>query len=104
MEGGGGMVQGFLIVAADSMIESLVGELVKLPGHQVRYDRADETGAESLRRTPPLGVLIDASHAKAYVDTVVQAAVEKHVIVVFFASSMISGELRAFAEQRQAPC
>jgi hypothetical protein len=97
------MLQGFLIVAADPMIESLVAELVKFAGHVVRHVRADETGAAALRREPPLGVLIDASHSTAYVDAVVQAAAEKHVVVVFFASSMSSGELRGFAEQRHAP-
>ena len=96
------MSRSFLVVAADAVIESLVGELVRFSGHHPRHLRHDESAAAAIRKQPPFGVLLDASHSQAEVDAVVQAAHDRHVIVVYFASSMSSGELRAFAEERLA--
>jgi hypothetical protein len=96
------MSQCFLVVAADPVIESLVGELVRFAGHLTRYLRDDESAVAAMRRLHPFGVLLDASHSPAEVDAVVQAAEDRQVIVVYFASSMSSGELRTFAEQRRA--
>jgi DNA-binding NtrC family response regulator len=92
----------FLVVAADAVIEALVGELVRFSGHRPRHARHDESAAAAIRKQPPFGVLLDASQSEAEVDAVVQAAHDRHVIIVYFASSMSSGELRTFAEQRRA--
>ncbi len=97
------MSQSFLVVAADPVIGSLVGELVSFAGHRPRYLRDDESAASVIRKRPPFGVLLDASKADQEVNAVVRAAREQHVQVVYFASSMSSAELRAYAEQRRAP-
>ena len=96
------MSRSFLVVAADAVIEALVGELVRFSGHRPRHLRHDESPAAAIRKQPPFGVLLDASHSQAELDAVVQAAYDRDVVVVYFASSMSSGELRAFAEQRRA--
>jgi len=92
----------FLVVAADAVIEALVGELVRFSGHRPRHLRHDESAAAAIRKQPPFGVLVDASLGQAEMDAMVQAAYDRDVTVVYFASSMSSGELRTFAEQRRA--
>src|SRR3954469_12318420 len=97
------MSPSFLVVATDPVIESLVGELVGFAGHQPKYLSHDQTVAAAIRSRPSFGVLLDASESEREVDAAARVAREYGVVVVYFASSMSSGELRAFAEQRRAP-
>ena len=96
------MSPSFLIVATDPVIESLVGELVGFAGYQAKYLSHDETVAAAIRVRRPFGVLLDASDRESDVDAATRVAREHETVVVYFASAMSSGELRAFASSRDA--
>jgi hypothetical protein len=96
------MSQSFLVVAADPVIESLVGELVSFAGYRPWYLSDDETVAGAIRNRPPFGLLLDASHHEPGLTSAARAAQACGVIVVYFASAMSSAELRAFADARGA--
>ena len=65
-----------LVIAADSNIESLVGELVAFAGHRPVYDVTVGAAGESVRRARPHIALVDTALPLPVVQACFAAAAE----------------------------
>ena len=89
-----------LIVAADPNIGSLLGELVAFAGHCPEHDFTDGAAGESVRRSRPDMVVIDASLPATVVDSCVEACDEVFARPVLTSSTANEMELLYEAQSR----
>jgi len=83
-----------LVIAADSSIESLVGELVAFAGHRPVYDVTMGAAGESVRRARPHIALLDTALPRPVVQACLAAASESGARVVLMSSNGSEAELR----------
>lgn len=89
-----------LIVAADPNIGSLLGELVAFAGHCPEHDFTEGAAGESVRRSRPDMVVIDASLPATVVDSCVQACDQVFARPVLTSSTAKEMELLDQAHER----
>jgi DNA-binding NtrC family response regulator len=86
-----------LVIAADPIIESLVGELVSFAGHRATFDVTGGAAGESIRRVRPDVAIIDTSLPPSIVDACLGATEEVRSQPVLVSSTDSTGELAAEA-------
>jgi CheY-like chemotaxis protein len=86
-----------LVIAADPIIESLVGELVSFAGHRATFDVTGGAAGESIRRVRPDVAIIDTSLPPSVVDACLGATEEVRSQPVLVSSTDSTGELAAEA-------
>ena len=86
-----------LVIAADPIIESLVGELVSFAGHCATFDVTGGAAGESIRRVRPDVAIIDTSLPPSVVDACLAATEEVRSQPVLVSSTDSTGELAAEA-------
>lgn len=96
-------VASVLVIAADPVIESLVGELVAFAGHRPVFDPAAGAAGEAIRRMRPNVVLLDTSLTRPVVVSCLFAAEEVGTRPILMSSSVTASELEAQADARSVP-
>jgi len=96
-------VASVLVIAADPVIETLVGELVAFAGHRPVYDAAAGAAGEAIRRTRPNLVLLDTSLSRPIVKACLLAAEEVGARPILMSSNAGSGESAAQTDASDIP-
>lgn len=91
-----------LVIAADSNIESLVGELVAFAGFRPLYDVTTGAAGESIRRARPEVAIVDTALPRAIVRACRNAATESGAQMVLMSSTASAAELADEAAQQRA--
>jgi chemotaxis response regulator CheB len=97
-----GNVSSVLVIAADPIIETLIGELVELAGRHAIYDATAGAAGESIRRIRPDVVVIDTSLPTPVIRACLGAADEVQTRPILVSSTASESELaqQATAERR----
>ena len=91
------VIASVLVIAADSSIEALLGELIAFAGYRPLFDATTGAAGESIRRRRPDVTLLDIALSPAVFGACVSAADEVGCEVVLVSSSASSSELEAAA-------
>lgn len=91
-----------LILATDSMIAGLLGQLAELTGHAAQFRRAGEEASEAVRAARPDVVMLDAAYGRSTIEAVTEAAASVEAKLVYFAPTLPPLELRRYALERGA--
>ncbi|MGH7679893.1 MAG: hypothetical protein ACRENU_15590 [Gemmatimonadaceae bacterium] len=98
-----GIVASVLVIAADPVIEALVGELVAFAGYRPVFDPAAGAAGEAIRRVRPDVVLLDTSLTRSMMMGCLLASEEVGTRPILMSSSVTASELKAQADARSVP-
>jgi DNA-binding NtrC family response regulator len=76
-----------LILSADAVASALLGALIETLGYTVRFASASEGAEQSIRRTRPRVVLVDAADSDVSNSEVLGRATMRGISVVMFGTS-----------------
>jgi len=91
-----------LVIAADTNIEALVGELVAFAGYRPIYDVTMGAAGESIRRARPAVALIDTALPSSTVRACIGAAEDNDAHIVLMSSTASANELADQATSERA--
>jgi DNA-binding NtrC family response regulator len=89
-----------LVIAKESLIQTLMCSLVELAGHTATVPLSDEAVAVAIRRVRPHLLLLDCEHDAACEEEAYEAASTVHAEVLIFTPARTRAEVADFAAGR----